>query len=308
MRHSVRANRHPVQVISFPSPSGSARDTRLRKRCWLSALAVLFVIIMAVGIVFVAHKAYHDMGGQGFLKIRRGLLNLVEEDVPEIYLPLRKVKRGTDEESLLVYGVGHIKRSPDNVPFYACGDQQHNCEAFGQPVSMTVVCRGLSNRNIGNLLPSKNGLLSYQCRRDTIKNLLLQFDFGIRELHRISGQPPEMYHWHYAMLRNNGGWVLPKLNNVLSKRLCPIVGSIDHQCHRSSNWYSSYFRRFASPIDHYSYGTTSRDRYHFERRGNSTERGRQEGFNHRNFVPAILIGLHFSLYRGCDGVPLIPGA
>jgi hypothetical protein len=102
---------------------------------------------MAVGIVFVAHKAYMDLGGQGFLKMRRSLLSPVEEDVPNVYLPLRKVESCPNEESLLAYGVGYIKRSPEYVPFYTCGDQQHSCEAFGQPVSqaMTLLRREVSN-------------------------------------------------------------------------------------------------------------------------------------------------------------------
>lgn len=138
MRHSFRASHPPVQVISFPSSSSSARGTRLRKRYWLSALALLLVAIMVIGIVLVAHKYYHDMGGQGWLKIKRSSFGPVEETTPDVYLPLRAVENCDSEKSLLVYGVGYIKRSPEIVPFYACGDQQHSCEAFGQPVSQIM--------------------------------------------------------------------------------------------------------------------------------------------------------------------------
>ena len=123
---------------SFPSSSSSDRRSRAReyvqrRRCWLSALAVLLVAVMVVGIIFAAHKYYHDLGGQGFLKTRRGLQM---GSASNVYLPLRKVEiRDDDNESFLVYGAGFIRRSGQNVPFYVCGDQQHNCEAFGQPVS-----------------------------------------------------------------------------------------------------------------------------------------------------------------------------
>jgi hypothetical protein len=84
---------------------------------------------MLVGIVFAAHKYYHDMGGQGFMKMRRRSRNSKTAHPPDIYLPLRNVQSCNDDESLLIYGVGYIRRWGENVPFYTCGDQQHSCEA-----------------------------------------------------------------------------------------------------------------------------------------------------------------------------------
>lgn len=140
MRHSIRSSRPPAQTTtSFPSSSSSRgsrfRQYEARRRYWLSALAVLFIVIMVVGIVLVAHKYYHDLGGQGWLKMRRDTVGLEAKDVPDVYLPLRKVEVRDGDESLLVYGIGYIRRSPEDVPFYLCGDQQQSCEAYGQPVS-----------------------------------------------------------------------------------------------------------------------------------------------------------------------------
>ncbi|TVY91280.1 hypothetical protein LAWI1_G002200 [Lachnellula willkommii] len=98
------------------------------RRYWLSALAVLFLAVMVIGIVFVAHQYYHDMGGQGFLKTRR------LGSPADVCLPLRKIEiRDGRDESLSVSSAGYNRRSGEDVPFYACGDQQNSCEAFGQP-------------------------------------------------------------------------------------------------------------------------------------------------------------------------------
>jgi len=100
-------------------------------RFYLLLFAVLMIIVMAIGIVFVAQRAYHDLGGQGFLKSREGSGN---SNAPalDIYLPLRMVENDLKE---LYIRMGFSKRSLGDVPFYACGDQQQSCGAYNQPVS-----------------------------------------------------------------------------------------------------------------------------------------------------------------------------
>lgn len=122
-------------ATSLPSLSSEEHHMRWNRysrhrRYWLSALAVLFVAVMVIGIVFVAHKYYHDMGGQGFLKTRR------VGGPADVCLPLRKTEiRDGHGESISASSAGYSRRSGEDVPFFACGDQQNSCEAFGQPVS-----------------------------------------------------------------------------------------------------------------------------------------------------------------------------
>ncbi|TVY47099.1 hypothetical protein LOCC1_G001742, partial [Lachnellula occidentalis] len=125
--------REPPPAISLPSLSSEERHIRWKRytrhrSCWLSALAVLFLVVMVVGIVLSAHRYYQDMGGQGFLKTRR------LTSPSNICLPLRKLEiRDGHGEGLLVSSTDYSRRSGENVPYYTCGDQQHSCEAFGQP-------------------------------------------------------------------------------------------------------------------------------------------------------------------------------
>lgn len=93
---------------------------------------MIVVLVMILGVIFVAHKYYHDFGGQGFLKYRgSGYFEQREGDYAnKLYLPLRKVETWDLEH--VVWG----KRSPErNVPFYQCGDQMNSCEEYYQPVS-----------------------------------------------------------------------------------------------------------------------------------------------------------------------------
>ncbi|KAK2625656.1 hypothetical protein QTJ16_004968 [Diplocarpon rosae] len=85
---------------------------------------------MVVGILFAAHGYYRAMGGQGFLKVRRGSgFVSMQQNNTHLYLPLRR-------EEIIVKGssiLGLMGRSPKNVPFYTCGDQRNSCENYEQP-------------------------------------------------------------------------------------------------------------------------------------------------------------------------------
>jgi len=94
---------------------------------WLICfLAGMVLIIMAIGLLFVAHQYYLEFGGQGWLKVRDE--NQEQEVVlaDNLFLPLKNQKRWTTD-------LHH--RSPQNdVPFYQCGDQENSCEIYNQPV------------------------------------------------------------------------------------------------------------------------------------------------------------------------------
>jgi hypothetical protein len=88
---------------------------------------------MCLGIVFAAHHYYVAFGGQGFLKLRDqdATYRAGPFNAPDTYLPLRKIAtlaQDVDMEERRRY-VG-----PLEVPYYACGDQQSSCEAYGQSV------------------------------------------------------------------------------------------------------------------------------------------------------------------------------
>lgn len=138
-------NESPPETVSRPSqeagcPQSSSKSSRIsseireyvsRRRYWLSVGAVLLVLVICLGIVFAAHHYYISFGGQGFLKARvqyeTSQLDVV--DAAKVHLPFRKVA-GTDKYN----SSGWARRSPMEVPYYACGDQQASCEAYNQPV------------------------------------------------------------------------------------------------------------------------------------------------------------------------------
>lgn len=122
-------------------PSQSASSNRCLRSCertlswrgWLVYLALLMVIAIIIGIVCTAHVYYHNMGGQGWLKIKYRTL---EEPRPgiyqqQVYLPSRRL--AVYEPNRL--GSQMSVRAPANVPYYTCGDQQSSCEAYGHAVS-----------------------------------------------------------------------------------------------------------------------------------------------------------------------------
>ena len=112
---------------SKTSSQSSFRDFVSCPRRWLCAIAVVLILIMGVGIVVAAHHYYVDFGGQGYLKSRK-VEAIWENEAAKVYLPLRKIATFGDCGR-------QIRRSPVEVPYYACGDQQSSCEAYNQPVS-----------------------------------------------------------------------------------------------------------------------------------------------------------------------------
>jgi hypothetical protein len=87
----------------------------------------MIVLIMTLGLLFVAHQYYIGFGGQGWLKSREELQKQNEVYQNHLFLPLRKQE---------VWNAGSERRSPQNdVPYYACGDQQNSCQTYNQPVS-----------------------------------------------------------------------------------------------------------------------------------------------------------------------------
>ena len=114
------------------SPSSSrSRASNIRYHAsqykWLIFfLAGMIIIIMAIGLLFVAHQYYLEFGGQGWLKVRDENLEQRHVFAHNLFLPLKRQERWTTT-------VRH--RSPQNeVPFYQCGDQENSCETYNQPV------------------------------------------------------------------------------------------------------------------------------------------------------------------------------
>ena len=57
----------PPPLSESSSRTSQAKEYVSRHRYVLGLVAVLAVLSMGIGIVFVASKFYHDFGGQGFL-------------------------------------------------------------------------------------------------------------------------------------------------------------------------------------------------------------------------------------------------
>lgn len=237
----------PPPTTSFPSSSSSDRRSRLRqyasrRRYWLSALAIVFIAVMVVGIIVVAHHYYHDMGGQGYLKRaavpRR---SSTKTHTPNVYLPLRKVEVRDDGESLLVYGVGYIKRSGQDVPFWACGDQQHSCAKFNHPVSHASILETISYEYSGNLLPSSHSVLSNPRRNITFRNLLLQFDYRRCRLYSLSTRPSEMYSGNNRVFGSCLWWVLSSWDCVFPQWMPPYFGPFYNQLLCNSYWSLKFY-------------------------------------------------------------------
>lgn len=143
-------NSHPDPSSLEPEESLSASDPNEHRSCerrltsrhcieacirslswrgWLCYLACLLVIIMIIGIVCSAHVYYHDMGGQGWLKLKKRSEEQFGQvqNFSEVCLPSRQ---------LGPYSLGFTlaPRIPTTVPYYTCGDQQNSCEAYAHPV------------------------------------------------------------------------------------------------------------------------------------------------------------------------------
>ncbi|KAM3079387.1 hypothetical protein ACMFMG_005819 [Clarireedia jacksonii] len=128
-----------IRTSQSPFSQRRSRSCRnlLSRGGWLIYLAALMVIIIVIGLLATAHTYYHEMGGPGWLKSKRERVEVEHtyprQSIPEpqICLPSRRFafEKG-DVSPLYING-----RSPANVPYYTCGDQQNSCEAYGHPVS-----------------------------------------------------------------------------------------------------------------------------------------------------------------------------
>jgi hypothetical protein len=102
-----------------------------RHRCGLGASALLVVVALIIGTIYVAHQYYTELGGQGWLKIREQYQHTPGEP-PQVYLPFKKIEKLSEGNRFF----GWTTRG--NIPFYTCGDQQESCESYGQPVSKSI--------------------------------------------------------------------------------------------------------------------------------------------------------------------------
>lgn len=145
---------HSSPVSSTKSRSSSFVQYLHTKRVILSILSILITIGMVIGLLFVAHHYYHMWGGQGFLKSRT-----IEEALDTLFFPMRDSPGKADAESKLCLPMRKVTEfdniflehdpelrravsagSPPNntIPFYVCGDQAQDCEAYSQPVRYPV--------------------------------------------------------------------------------------------------------------------------------------------------------------------------
>ena len=156
IRSSISMNSQPKRLTRETASrrtTTSSRRSKFRdyvscRRFVLGCLALVVLVVMVIGVVFVAHQYYHDFGGQGFLKSRGPDTELDTDTDVFIYLPLRSVEAWSGRERSW-----KGQRSPEDIPFYTCGDQQNSCEAFNQPdiccpVSMTCYRRDSSPSGI----------------------------------------------------------------------------------------------------------------------------------------------------------------
>lgn len=123
-----------LNSTNLPRPIARSQTSGFRryvsKRRWWLGIGALFLFLgMIVGIIFAAHKYYVSFGGQGFLKNRSSHTEPTAE-VPIFFLPIGQVELRHGR----VLDLEISERSPKNVPYYTCGDQQHSCEAHNQPV------------------------------------------------------------------------------------------------------------------------------------------------------------------------------
>jgi hypothetical protein len=117
------ANPQPTDVVPPPNATLTARSSKLqayvKKRRWvLGIVTVLLIVGLLVGLIVAARKYYLRMSSQGILGPRH---------VPFQFSTItQSVRAPTILERI----------NRNNVPYYTCGDQLHNCGAFDQPVRM----------------------------------------------------------------------------------------------------------------------------------------------------------------------------
>ncbi|KAE9375577.1 hypothetical protein N431DRAFT_454203 [Stipitochalara longipes BDJ] len=110
---------------SSRSRASSSRYHASQYKWLICFLAGMVILIMAIGLLFVAHQYYLEFGGQGWLKIRDESQEQKVVIAHNLFLPLKKQGNWITDLQ---------RRSPqDEVPFYQCGDQENSCETYNQP-------------------------------------------------------------------------------------------------------------------------------------------------------------------------------
>lgn len=150
--HKERTAPSSQRLSSNGSTTSSFMEYVYQKRFLLSIISILVIIGMAISLVFVAHYYYHVWGGQGFLKsrtIEEALDSIFftksdqsvnkSNDQIDLFIPMRKTTEyysdflDRDTELRRAVSTGPLQNG--SLPFYVCGDQAEDCEAYGQPVS-----------------------------------------------------------------------------------------------------------------------------------------------------------------------------
>jgi hypothetical protein len=138
---SQQSDRPPPRPIfsrsSSRSHTSSFRENVSRYRYLLYFLVGVALLLMALGVLFVAHRYYEDFGGQGWLKVRDESQDQAQLFADNVFLPLKKPLKKVE-----VWNADSApwRRSPQNdVPYYECGDQENSCEIYSQPVSR-ILC------------------------------------------------------------------------------------------------------------------------------------------------------------------------
>jgi hypothetical protein len=154
-----QSDRPPPRAIpsrsSSKSRTSSFRESVSRHRYLLYFLIGVAILLMALGVLFVAHRYYQEFGGQGWLKVRDESQDQAQLYAGNVFLPLRKVEIGSA-------GSAQWRRSPQSdVPFYECGDQENRCETYSNlwvAYSVILIMIMLTCK-LEHLLPSVDDLL-----------------------------------------------------------------------------------------------------------------------------------------------------
>ena len=156
------------QGTHSPSSSGS-RASNFRYHAsqykWLICLlAGIVLVIMAIGLLFVAHQYYLEFGGQGWLKVRDENQEQKVVFADNLFLPLKKHER---------WNIDLGSRLPQNdVPYYQCGDQENSCETYNQPV-----CGRVWNILLAAMLTCESEYML-----SSLGNLLRSILYSVRDL------------------------------------------------------------------------------------------------------------------------------
>jgi hypothetical protein len=204
---------HPQRILS-PSSSRSRASTFRngfsRHRWLLYPLAGLILLVMAIGLLFVAHQYYLEFGGQGWLKTRKEGQGQNEISADNLFLPLRKQE---------IWSLDTRRKSPQNdVAYYECGDQQNSCETYNQPVggiSYYLLTMAMLTSKPEHMLPSLDGVLRGFIH--SVGNLLLQCVGVTIRLSSLRVPPTEVPSISCRMPCCSWWWMLPKKRRVFPK-------------------------------------------------------------------------------------------